>query len=101
MRPNSYYKTTGGYQPIGPRLDASNPPQGGSGVPDIATQIVREFRIADRGVRIEIPALRDHVQGPKDGRDARPTTFERVVRIFLIFTAGWLFGYLHHFLAGR
>jgi hypothetical protein len=52
--------------------------------------IVREFRIAGRGARVEIPVSKEPVP-----------IFERAVRVFLIFTAGWLFGYLHYFLAGR
>jgi hypothetical protein len=62
--------------------------------------IVREFRlstprlrqagIADRWMRIEIPVSEKPI-----------SIFERAVRIFLIFAAGWLFGYMHHFLAGR
>jgi len=50
--------------------------------------IVREFRVAGRGARIEIPVSKKSI-----------STFERVVRIFLIFTAGWLFGYLHAWMA--
>jgi hypothetical protein len=48
--------------------------------------IVREFRIADRGVKIEF------VKEPV-------SKLERAIQIFLIFTFGWGFGYLHHFLA--
>ena len=46
--------------------------------------IVREFRIADRGVKIEF------VKEPV-------SKLERAIQIFLIFTFGWGFGYLHHF----
>lgn len=49
-------------------------------------QIVREFRIADRGVKIE------YVKEPV-------SKIERAIKIFLIFVFGWLFGYLHHFLS--
>jgi len=49
-------------------------------------QIVREFRVGSRGVRIE------YVKEPI-------SKLERVIWIFLIFAFGWLFGYLHHFLA--
>ena len=62
----------------------------GSRINTTGESIVREFRVAGRGARIEIPV------------SAKPiSTFEKAVRIFLIFTAGWFFGYLHHFLAGR
>ena len=54
IRPPRYDVVSEGYIPMGPRLDAANPPQGGpaalgrkhgeSGVPDIATKIVREHR---------------------------------------------------------
>jgi len=47
--------------------------------------IVREFRIADRGIRIE--SVKEPV-----------SKLERAIQIFLIFTFGWGFGYLHHFL---
>ena len=61
--------------------------------------IVREFRrrptgpsgpegIADRGVKIEF------VKEPV-------SKLEWAIQIFLIFTFGWGFGYLHHFLTGR
>jgi len=49
--------------------------------------IVREFRIRDRGIRIE--SVKEPV-----------SKLERAIQIFLIFAFGWLFGYLHHFLAG-
>jgi hypothetical protein len=49
-------------------------------------QIVREFRIAGRGVRIE--SVKEPV-----------SKLERAIQIFLIFVFGWGFGYLHHFLA--
>jgi len=51
-------------------------------------QIVREFRIMDRGIRIE--SVKEPV-----------SKLERAIQIFLIFTFGWGFGYLHHFLTGR
>jgi len=50
--------------------------------------IVREFRIMDRGIRIE--SVKEPV-----------SKLERAIQIFLIFTFGWGFGYLHHFLTGR
>ena len=50
-------------------------------------QIVREFRIGDRGIRIE--SVKEPV-----------SKLERAIRIFLFITLGWAIGYLHHFLAG-
>ena len=49
--------------------------------------IVREFRVADRRIRIE--SVREPV-----------SIFERLIRIFLWVAFGWAIGYLHHFLAG-
>jgi hypothetical protein len=75
-----------GYQPVGPKLDVTNPPQGGSGLKTTPEQIVREFRIMDRGIRIE--SVKEPV-----------SKIERAIRIFLLITLGWGIGYLHHFLA--
>jgi len=49
-------------------------------------EIVREFRIADRGVKIE------YVKEPV-------SKLERAIKIFLLITIGWMIGYLHHFLS--
>lgn len=57
----------------------------GSQLKTTPEQIVREFRIADRGVRIE------YVKEPV-------SKLERAIWIFLIFVFGWGFGYFHHFL---
>jgi hypothetical protein len=48
-------------------------------------QIVREFRIADRSIRIE--SVKEPV-----------SKLERAIQIFLIFAFGWGVGYFHHFL---
>ena len=48
-------------------------------------EIIREFRVMDRGVRIE------YVKEPI-------SKLERAIKIFLIFIFGWGFGYFHHFL---
>ena len=48
-------------------------------------QIVREFRVGSRGVRIE------YVKEPI-------SRLERAIWIFLLITIGWMIGYLHHFL---
>lgn len=48
--------------------------------------IVREFRIADRGIRIE--SVKEPI-----------SKLERAIQIFLIFTFGWMIGYFHHFLS--
>ena len=55
-----------------------------SRIVDTPESIVREFRIRDRGIRIEF------VKEPV-------SKLERAIQIFLIFTFGWGFGYLHHF----
>lgn len=57
----------------------------GSQLKTTPEQIVREFRIADRGVKIE------YVKEPV-------SKLERAIWIFLIFVFGWGFGYFHHFL---
>lgn len=49
-------------------------------------QIVREFRIAGKGIRVE--SVRQPI-----------SKLERAIRIFLLITLGWAIGYLHHFLA--
>ncbi len=49
-------------------------------------QIVREFRIAGRGLRIE--SVKEPV-----------SKIERAIRIFFWIVLGWTAGYLHHFLA--
>ena len=77
----------GGYQP---QKEKTMNVRNTSRIVTTGESIVREFRIAGRGVRVEIPVSKEPI-----------STFERAVRIFLIFTAGWLFGYLHHFLALR
>lgn len=74
-----------GYQPTGKRLDVVNPPQGGAGILTTPEKIVREFRIADHGIRIE--SVKEKV-----------SKLERAIQIFLIFAVGWGFGYFHHFL---
>lgn len=88
IRPPRYDVVSEGYRPIGPRLDVINPPQGGSGLKTTAESIVREFRIADRGARIEIPISKEPI-----------SIFERAVRIFLLIVTGWLFGYFHCWMA--
>jgi len=52
----------------------------------IPEQIVREFRVGERGVRIE--SVKEPI-----------SKAERAIRIFLLITLGWAIGYLHHFLA--
>jgi hypothetical protein len=71
--------------------------------------IVREFRIADRGVRV--------ASGPASGSESTParregptarreipvskepiSKLERAIRIFFLIILGWACGYLHHFL---
>lgn len=47
-------------------------------------QIVREFRIAGRGVRIE--SVKEPV-----------SKLERYIRIFFWIALGWAIGYAHHF----
>lgn len=59
-----------------------------SSIKTTGESIVREFRLAGRGVRVEIPADRKPISG-----------FERAVRIFLIAAIGWFLGYLHAWMA--
>ena len=56
-----------------------------SRIVDTPEQIVREFRIMDRGIRIE--STREPV-----------SKLERAIRIFFFITLGWAIGYFHHFL---
>ena len=51
-------------------------------------QIVREFRVGSRGVRIE--SVKEPV-----------SKIERAIWIFFLIGFGWGFGYLHHFLTTK
>jgi hypothetical protein len=86
IRPPKHDVVSGGYIPVGPRLDVTNPPQGGSGLKTTPESIVREFRIADRGIRVE--SVKEPI-----------SKIEGAIRIFLLITLGWGIGYFHHFLA--
>lgn len=63
-------------------------PEFGSGSRILTTpeEIVREFRVAGRGLRIE--SAKEPV-----------SKIERAVRIFLWIIVGWAIGYFHHFAA--
>ncbi len=92
---NPYFR---GYQPRGPKLDVTNPPRGGSGVPDLTPnsklrtpnctilttpeRIVRDYRSSHVAAQREKPS----------------NIFEHVIKIFLWITIGWGIGYFHHFL---
>ena len=70
-------------------VSKNNNPEFNSGSRILTTpeQIVREFRVGSRGLRIE------SVKKPV-------SKVERAIRIFFWIILGWAAGYLHHYLAG-
>jgi len=111
-----------GYQPKGRGLDVTNAPQGGSGILDLTPnsklrtpncrilttpeQIVRDYRnhkCRERFKTVPYSSSDDvkrYLRQEAVSYRAPSSILERILKIFLWITLGWMIGYLHHFLAG-